>query len=66
MRFGRGKDSSSMSIKKSIVNYTQIMTDLEQRGMTDDFKPRSHCPGSTPVCPGEGKPVYRDKPGDFF
>ena len=29
-------------------------------------KPRSHCPGSTPVCPGEGKPVYRHKPGIIF
>ena len=27
------------------------------------LKPLSHCPGSTPVCPGEGKPVYRHKPG---
>ena len=31
-----------------------------------DLKPRSHCPGSTPVCPGEGKPVYRHKPGNIF
>ena len=30
------------------------------------LKPRSHCPGSTPVCPGEDKPVYRHKPGIIF
>ena len=32
------------------------------------LKSRSHCPGSTPVCPGElqGKPVYRHTPGNIF
>ena len=59
-------ESFSFSLNGTFIQSPQLDV-LEIRYLeVSHLKPRSHCPGCIPVCPVEGKPVYRGKLGNIF